>query len=320
VRASHFHMNAPRWIRIKNHLWESDFFLSAVVFLPRIPLEHGPRICGGISAFGRFVILTGLSSRAFHPGRIGETANNVSRVALGKVREQVGPRKALELASAATVPERSPTSPPAALQSFMLKNVPRQPPRWPPRGKHQPDLRRRPLRRAGRRERERKDDVGSNKLLAGSMPTVAVSILATGLWCSALTSERHHISVCTMRNPETSERSPRGLVVTVLAALFHSPNRSQATSGLRPIPTESGLSREARSAPVTDQTADIRVRQVCANPEVTATKYLRLAQSIGIARTAALRSYVMIISKYFMKSVTFNDTTHAPWSAGFRSY
>jgi ATP-binding cassette, subfamily C, bacterial CydC len=58
---------------------------------------------------------------------IGETAPSVSRIVLGKVRERAA-REGLKDWSAATVPERSPTSPAAALKSFMLRNVPRQTP------------------------------------------------------------------------------------------------------------------------------------------------------------------------------------------------
>jgi ATP-binding cassette subfamily C protein CydC len=58
---------------------------------------------------------------------LGETAHSVSRIALGKVREHAA-REGLKDWSTATVPERSPTSHPAALQSLMLRNVPRQTP------------------------------------------------------------------------------------------------------------------------------------------------------------------------------------------------
>jgi ATP-binding cassette, subfamily C, bacterial CydC len=58
---------------------------------------------------------------------IGETATNVSRIVLGKVREHAA-REGLRDWSAATAPERSPTSPAAPLKSLMLSNVPRQTP------------------------------------------------------------------------------------------------------------------------------------------------------------------------------------------------
>jgi ATP-binding cassette, subfamily C, bacterial CydC len=58
---------------------------------------------------------------------IGETATNVSRIVLGKVREHAA-REGLKDWSAATAPERSPTSPAAPLKSLMLSNVPRQTP------------------------------------------------------------------------------------------------------------------------------------------------------------------------------------------------
>jgi ATP-binding cassette subfamily C protein CydC len=58
---------------------------------------------------------------------IGETATNVSRIVLGKVREHAA-REGLKDWSAAIAPERSPTSPAATLKSLMLGNVPRQTP------------------------------------------------------------------------------------------------------------------------------------------------------------------------------------------------
>ena len=64
---------------------------------------------------------------------LGETAHSVSRIALGKVREHAA-REGLKDWSAAATPERSPASPPAAMQSLILRNVPRQTPDGRPLG------------------------------------------------------------------------------------------------------------------------------------------------------------------------------------------
>ena len=58
---------------------------------------------------------------------IGETAHGVSRIVLGRVREQAA-CGSLKAWSSASAPERAPTSPPAALQSLILRNVPRRAP------------------------------------------------------------------------------------------------------------------------------------------------------------------------------------------------
>jgi len=64
---------------------------------------------------------------------IGETAHSVSRIVLGKVREHAA-REGLKDWSAATAPERPPISPPTALKSLTLRNVPRQTPDGRPLG------------------------------------------------------------------------------------------------------------------------------------------------------------------------------------------
>jgi ATP-binding cassette, subfamily C, bacterial CydC len=58
---------------------------------------------------------------------LGETANSVSRIALGRVREHAA-REGLKDWSAATAPETSPSRSPALLQRFTLRNIPRQTP------------------------------------------------------------------------------------------------------------------------------------------------------------------------------------------------
>jgi ATP-binding cassette, subfamily C, bacterial CydC len=58
---------------------------------------------------------------------LGETAHNVSRILLGRVREHAA-REGLEDWSGVRIPEASPTVSPAALQRLMLRNVPRQTP------------------------------------------------------------------------------------------------------------------------------------------------------------------------------------------------
>lgn len=58
---------------------------------------------------------------------LGETAHNVSRIVLGSVREHAA-REGLKGWSTVPAPDTSPSSSPAALQSLMLRNVPRQTP------------------------------------------------------------------------------------------------------------------------------------------------------------------------------------------------
>jgi ATP-binding cassette, subfamily C, bacterial CydC len=58
---------------------------------------------------------------------LGETANGVSRIVLGKVRERAA-REGLKDWSTVAAPETSPTFSPAVLQRLMLKNIPRQTP------------------------------------------------------------------------------------------------------------------------------------------------------------------------------------------------
>ena len=58
---------------------------------------------------------------------LSETVHSVSRIVLGKVREQAA-REALKNWSTVTAPDKSPSFSPAALQKLVLKNIPRQTP------------------------------------------------------------------------------------------------------------------------------------------------------------------------------------------------
>jgi ATP-binding cassette subfamily C protein CydC len=58
---------------------------------------------------------------------LGETAHNVSRIALGRVREQAA-REGLQGWSTVTAAKTAPSSAPAVLQTLMLRSVPRQAP------------------------------------------------------------------------------------------------------------------------------------------------------------------------------------------------